>query len=230
MKALLRILVTVGLCYVIYKQNASSPPKTIAPAPASTPASTPAPKAERPFFIPVRPAAGDRQLVQGHVMKSFRDGVIVRCEADPPATSDMSPGLVTARSGAGDIQAAAEWAIRVRDRRVLEEYGPVLEWRGTAFGSASTAPRLKAEGMIFLAGETKRQGQPVRIIANATGQTCEGAPVYAYNFPPPTPTPTPDPAQIAQRAAEQEHRAAEQRRRENAKILSRYAAPSPARR
>lgn len=106
----------------------------------------------------------------------------------------------------------------MRDRRVLEEYGPVLEWRGTALGSASTVPRLKAEGVVFLAGEPKRRGQPVRIIAKATGQTCEGSPVYAFNFPPPTPTLTPDPAVLAQRAAEQ-------RQRQNADILRKYGAP-----
>jgi hypothetical protein len=191
--------------------------------PAPEPAATPVPKAERPIFIPLRPASGERQLVQGHILKSFRDGALVRCEADPPATSGLSPGLVTATSGAGDIQRAAEWAIRVRDRRVLEEYGPVLEWRGTALGSASKVPRLRAEGIVFLAGETKRNGQPVRIIATATGQTCEGAPAFASSFPAPTPAPAPDPAQIAQRAAEQ-------RQRENADIARKYGAPSPARR
>jgi len=109
MKTLLTIAATVAICSAAFNQNAPTP-KTVPPVPVSRPA----PQAERAFFIPVRPAAGEWQLVQGHVMESFRDGVIVRCEDDPPATSDMSPGLITATSGAGDIRAAAGWAVRAR--------------------------------------------------------------------------------------------------------------------
>jgi len=158
------------------------------------------------------------------VLTAVLTAVLVRCEADPPANSDMAPGLISARSGAGDIRAAAEWAIRLRDRRVLEEYGPVLEWSGTGLRTARNVPWTRAEGSVFLAGTAPlpQKGNPVRIIATGTGQTCEGAAVHAINFPPPVPTPTPDPAMAA-------HRAAEQRQRENAEILSRYGATPAAR-
>lgn len=132
--------------------------------------------------LPPAPTVRSSELMvlRGRVVKVADEILILNCGPDPEPPHFQFSG---ANAGAGDSKALAEWAINVRDERILNEFGLLQKVSNGVIRPANTSriPKERFIGRVAIYGYPQKASR-VHVLAAPTGTEYEGLPLYSVNF------------------------------------------------
>jgi len=186
MKTLALIICTLALALLFLNHPAKPLARTEALDESASPAQSKSPEPTSTPFVARAPSAkwSDQRIAQGRVVGINQDGIVLMCER---LAGYYEPGnTVDARSGAGDIKAAAEWAIKIEQQKAKEQYGPLLAFCNGVLTKPFSVPDKMADGTVLLVNFPPdyhvSAGSRMRVIAAPTGDNRENRAVYSVKF------------------------------------------------